>query len=348
MIKIIDNIELLKNYKSVSLYGAGSLGAFSLKKIKEVLPAISVEYFIDDIKTGKFNDIEIKNFESYKVEPSELLLITSSYWKDITKKIKHTNVAFAVFDLLSGESQEKFTNKKIKDYNLTFVTPNNFLKEVINNFEMIEPETIKWIDSFKEGSVFYDIGASCGVYAIYTTVTKNIKSYTFEPDSQNHSLIEQNSFLNKDYVKGDLTALNMGLGDKPGIIPLICQDYTAGAHGKVFQSDSRELQASMEAAHIQHTLCDTLDHFVERYKMTFPNYIKIDVDGFESKVLDGAIKTLKHQSLKEVLVETDLNQAEKIVLFMRQLGFELKEKQRINEITGYPVSGVYNYLFIKK
>jgi len=30
-----------------------------------------------------------------------------------------------------------------------------------------EPETIAWIDSFKTGEVFWDIGANIGLYGIY-------------------------------------------------------------------------------------------------------------------------------------------------------------------------------------
>jgi FkbM family methyltransferase len=345
MIQFITDIDLLKNYSSLSLYGAGSLGVFSLKKIKEAFPEAVIEYFIDDIKKGKLHDVEIRTFDNYRSNPSEILLVTSSYWKDIAKKIGNSNIDFYVLDLLSGESKEKYTEKEIYGINLKFATPNNYLKEVVNNFEIIEPHTNQWIDSFEKNTVFYDIGASCGIYAFYAAVAKNCKVYTFEPDAQNHSLIEQNVFLNKHLIGGNITALNLGLGDGPGIMPLICQDYVVGSHGKIFQSDSRELQASMEAAFVQYTLCDTLDYLISRYNMLLPQYIKIDVDGFEARVVNGAIGTLLHPGLKELLIESDESQMKNISHILINNGFILKDKYAINEITGYPVSSVHNYLF---
>jgi hypothetical protein len=38
-----------------------------------------------------------------------------------------------------------------------------------------------------------------------------------------------------------------------------------------------------------------------------PNHFKIDVDGFEHKVVAGAAQTLRNPALRSVLIETNMN-----------------------------------------
>jgi len=44
-----------------------------------------------------------------------------------------------------------------------------------------EPETIEWIDGFREASVFWDVGACVGTYTVYAGVTKNARIIAVEP-----------------------------------------------------------------------------------------------------------------------------------------------------------------------
>jgi FkbM family methyltransferase len=344
---IITSLDALARYRSVSLYGAGSLGAFSLRKIKAALPRVNVQSFIDDRKKGTFEGVPVLNFETYLKAPADMLLITSSYWKDISKRINGSGVPFRVLDLLAGESTEKITELQVKEATVRFATPNNFLREVALNSAIIEPATNAWIEGFRKEAVFYDVGASCGIYSIYASVAAQAKVYAFEPDSSNHSILVQNTFLNKELIRNNVTAFNIGLGSAPAILPLLCQEYLAGAHGKIFKSLSREQQSTMEVGFIQNTVCDTLDGFIARYGLPKPEYLKIDVDGFEEKILEGAAETLKSIELREILIETDVSRIDSIKDSLADAGFSLQEEQRINEITGFAVEGVHNYLFSK-
>lgn len=61
-----------------------------------------------------------------------------------------------------------------------------------------EPETIRWVDSFDEDSVFWDIGANIGIYSLYASkVKKNIKCFSFEPFSANYFLLNKNIEINR-------------------------------------------------------------------------------------------------------------------------------------------------------
>lgn len=347
MSPILKNINDLSGAKSVSFYGAGSLGAYSIKKIKELRKDLRLDYFIDDKKTGEFEGLPLTSFSEYCKKPSDLTLITSSYWRDISKKTIEANINYAVLDLLSGEHSPGITEKKLKGRAARFSTPNNFLFEVVNNLEIIEPKTIEWIDNFPADAVFYDIGASCGIYALYGAITTQCAAVTFEPDAQNHAILQQNNYLNSQLIRNNITALNIGLGEKPGILPLVCQEYLSGSHGKIFQSGNRAAQDSMEASFLQNTLCDSLDNIVEHYNLPLPHYVKIDVDGFEINILKGALNTFSRKELKEVLIESSAPLLQTIKEILEPKGFTLKETQSINEITGFPVAGVYNYLFVR-
>ena len=47
----------------------------------------------------------------------------------------------------------------------------------------------------------------------------------------------------------------------------------------------------------------SLDDLTGRFSLAFPNHIKIDVDGIEELIIDGARNTLADPRLKSVLVE---------------------------------------------
>ena len=66
-----------------------------------------------------------------------------------------------------------------------------------------------------------------------------------------------------------------------------------------------------------------------------PDYIKIDVDGFEDKVIEGAMNVF--QNTKQILVEID-NKHINYVAMIEALGFKLKSKHKRNE-------NEYNYIF---
>ena len=51
-----------------------------------------------------------------------------------------------------------------------------------------QPATIEWIDSFSPGSVFWDVGANVGVYALYAARRGDAKVVAFEPAAVNFFL----------------------------------------------------------------------------------------------------------------------------------------------------------------
>jgi hypothetical protein len=46
-----------------------------------------------------------------------------------------------------------------------------------------------------------------------------------------------------------------------------------------------------------------MDDFYEKYRLKFPNFIKIDVDGYEKNVIDGMQKLLSSSVLISVIIE---------------------------------------------
>ena len=64
-----------------------------------------------------------------------------------------------------------------------------------------------------------------------------------------------------------------------------------------------------------------------------PNFIKIDVDGLEHKVIAGAVNTLKDSRVKSVLVElsTKLQEHVNVIDLLVSFGFEYDIDQAEND-----------------
>ncbi len=78
-----------------------------------------------------------------------------------------------------------------------------------------------------------------------------------------------------------------------------------------------------------------MDAFV-KMTGTVPTHIKVDVDGLELSILKGATDTLANETVASVLVELDGEESKDIILFMRDLGFSLRNLGEQNAIFDRP------------
>ena len=62
-----------------------------------------------------------------------------------------------------------------KNFKMKFYTPNELCAFRVKTFYSKEPETIDWINSFKENKIFWDIGANIGLYSCYAALKKKYK-----------------------------------------------------------------------------------------------------------------------------------------------------------------------------
>ena len=65
----------------------------------------------------------------------------------------------------------------------------------------------------------------------------------------------------------------------------------------------------------------TIDELVENFDFPVPNYIKIDVDGLENKIIKGSKNILKEESLLSLQVKTNQNVSinKKMIEFIKNM-----------------------------
>ncbi len=209
-----------------------------------------------------------------------------------------------------------------------------------------EPDTISWIDSFSRQDVLYDIGANVGTYSIYAGL-KGIKVLAFEPESQNYAVLNRNIYLNN--VQDKVDAFNLAISNVHAFDYLYISEFTIGGALNNFGEGIDYNKQAFKPAYKQAILSFTLDEVVERYNLPIPTHIKIDVDGLERLIIDGASQVLASPKVKSVLIELNekLKEDMEILELLTQHGFELTSRYHAPYIDGSPFKDVYNYIFTR-
>jgi FkbM family methyltransferase len=136
-----------------------------------------------------------------------------------------------------------------------------------------------------EGNTVFDVGTNIGsvLMKIAAKVGEKGKVYGFEPDPINYDKFLKNLSLNKFH---NVHANKLGLGDKNGLFKLDIIDPTNRGMNRIVSTDNDvALQNQIQVIR--------LDDFMEENKIEDVHVIKIDVEGYELKVLKGAAKTLE-------------------------------------------------------
>jgi FkbM family methyltransferase len=229
---------------------------------------------------------------------------------------------------------------------MVFATPSALAHWRVRTIREKEPWTLEWIARFAPGEVLVDCGANVGMYTIWAAVTRGARVLAFEPEAQNYALLNRNIRLNN--VQELVSAYCLALSDRAGVSALHMGDLRAGAscHSVGDALDYRH--QPMQVAFSQGCVSQTLDELLASGAIPVPNHLKIDVDGFEPRVVAGARRTLREPALRSVLVETnpELDDHRAMVEEMRALGFRLDPAQveRATRKDG-PFKGVAEHVF---
>jgi FkbM family methyltransferase len=188
---------------------------------------------------------------------------------------------------------------------MTFATPSQMTRWRVESIYTKEPWTLEWVGTFKPDEVLVDCGANVGMYTIWAAATRKTRVYAFEPESQNYALLNRNIQLND--LQGLVKAYCMGLSDKSGLFDLHMADMRVGGSchsvGEALDFEHKPLQTLF----VQGCSASALDDLVDSGAIPVPNHIKIDVDGFEPKVIAGARRTLARPEMRSLLIETNQN-----------------------------------------
>ncbi len=238
------------------------------------------------------------------------------------------------FDVWDQRKINHLVNKKQSithnGIEMKFFVPNALNRYRVKTFSTKEPETLEWIDSFDEESVFWDVGANIGLYSVYAAKAKKSQVFAFEPSVFNLEFLAKNTYVNQ-------------LQEKIIIFPLALSDVTSSnlfkmnnpiwggalsAFGVNFDQFGKEFNASFEYS----IMGLSADNVVDVFNVPKPNYLKIDVDGIEHIILSGAGDILK--AVSSVLIEIDESFSEQSRISFKCLtesGLVLKGRHGLTE-----------------
>jgi len=144
---------------------------------------------------------------------------------------------------------------------------------LINNqglYDYNNMRLLQWL--LRDGGTFFDIGANIGPYALVASEQQKAQVFAFEPHPATASLLSDNVRLNG---RQNVTVCQMALGQSDGIIRLTDD---AGS--------SENYAVAGNGAGTVAVPCRRGEAFC-RERGVFPQYVKVDVEGFEFEVLLG-------------------------------------------------------------
>ena len=233
---------------------------------------------------------------------------------------------------ISLKEYENFDPKytiEVEGKKITFQTPNRLTRWRVDTLLTKEPHTIDWLNEIGPKETLLDIGANVGMYSIYAGAVRGANVIALEPESQNYSLLNMNIQLNKlDHL---VVAYCIGVSDKDTFDYIFMGNLSAGdanhAVGEPLDMNLQSFSNIIEFA--QGCITYKIDSLVEDNKLPVPDYVKIDVDGFEHKVVEGAKKTLRNKKVKSVIIEMNPKLQEHLAAIeqLKNLGFKFSQDQ---------------------
>lgn len=147
----------------------------------------------------------------------------------------------------------------------------------------------------KKGSLVIDAGANMGVFSMFAA-SLGATVYSFEPVAETFSILSR---VTRDVPR--IHPVNAGLGDSESVKKIYrCGDFGASTFEDSGMPPTTEF--GFEDSHVT-----TIDSFTAQNGLTV-DFIKIDCEGYEARILKGAAETIKRD--KPVIAMSAYHHAE--------------------------------------
>jgi FkbM family methyltransferase len=185
-------------------------------------------------------------------------------------------------------------------------------------------ETRFFQSACRDGMTFLDVGANLGYYTALAAraVGPNGRVLAVEPDPDSFGYLEQTIAAN---AVGNVEAFPVAASDAPAILPLYISTDNRGDN-RLYASDGERPQVEVKAR--------PLDTLLRDNKIDTVDLIKIDVQGYEPKVIAGLRETITASPNLTLLTEfwpqgidEAGEDANEFLQTLRELGLTLHELQ---------------------
>ena len=263
-------------------------------------------------------------------------------------KICKKNFRYYLYDYLRSDS---YSTVICDDFKIKLFTPSSVSKSRAERFLSKEPWTIKWIDRFdlskKDKIIFWDIGANISSFSIYAAKKyKDIEVHAFEPSTSNLVLLSKNVSLNN--LTNKININPYALNDKVNqFLPMNEKNFIEGGARNSFGINHDSSGKHFKTNTSYNIFGTSINYLIDNNILKIPNYIKLDVDGIEHLILEGANNILKNKDIKSICVEIDESSFEnsnRALKILKDNGFEESFKFSVSK--KYIMD--FNYIFDRK
>ena len=140
----------------------------------------------------------------------------------------------------------------------------------------------------KKEDLFVDVGANSGSYTILAAAAVGAKVFSFEPVPSTYTRLLNNVHINN--IENNVNCFNVAVGDKESYITLTTNIDTM--NHVCLKHDEKD-----DIIQVKMVTLDSLLH------SNIPSLIKIDVEGYETAVIEGASNVLENQKLHSIIIE---------------------------------------------
>lgn len=179
-----------------------------------------------------------------------------------------------------------------------------------------EPETIAWIAGFKPGQTLIDVGANVGLYSLLAAAKGAGRVVAVEPNPLSFTVLTRNVAANR--FEPVIVPVHAALSNRNGLVAMQLNGTGAGSAGNTAHAASEGGGPVLP--------CFRLDELVALLGLTAVHHLKVDVDGLEPEILEGATGLLARPEMASVFVElNDENQTRRDDIFRRMdtLGYRV-------------------------